>query len=127
MGAGVKVTKTELCLLGVTAVFLCSLLVLHHRDMTRMASQPVSVETERTVDPEELAPEPLLVDVNTADAEELAQLPGIGEELAGRIVAHREEYGPFEAIEEIMEVSGIGEGKFAALASYITVDGKETT
>ena len=127
MGAGVKVTKTELCLLGVTAVFLCSLLVLHHRDMTRMASQPVSVETERTVDPEELAPEPLLVDVNTADAEELAQLPGIGEELAGRIVAYRAEHGPFEAVEDIMEVSGIGEAKFAGFAAYITVDGKETT
>lgn len=127
MGAGGKVTKTEICLLGLTAVFLCALLALHHRDMSRMAAQPVNVETERTAAAEELAPEPLMVDINTAGAEELAQLPGIGEELAGRIVAYRGEHGPFEAIEDILEVSGIGEGKFAALAAYITVDGKETT
>lgn len=127
MGTGVKVTKTELCLLGLTAVFLCSLLALHHRDMARMAARPVSVETERAVAPEELAPEPLMVDINAAGAEELTQLPGIGAELAGRIVAHREEHGPFETIEDILEVSGIGEGKFAGFAAYITVDGKETT
>lgn len=57
--------------------------------------------------------------------EELAQLPGIGEELARRIVEYRAENGPFEAVEEIMEVSGIGEGKFTALEDRITVDGKE--
>ena len=127
MGAGVNVTKTEKCLLGVTAVFLCGLLAVHHGDMTRAAARPVSADTERPAAQEELAPEPLVVDINTAGAEELAQLPGIGEELAGRIVAHRAEHGPFETIEDILEVSGIGEGKFAAFAAYITVDGKETT
>ena len=127
MGAGVNVTKTEKWLLGLTAAFLCGLLALRHWDMTRAAARPVTVETERAAAREELAPEPLMVDLNAAGAEELAQLPGIGEELAGRIVAHREEHGPFETIEDILEVSGIGEGKFAALAAYITVDGKETT
>ena len=39
--------------------------------------------------------------------EELDQLPGIGEVLAGRIVAYREENGPFTAVEELLEVSGI--------------------
>ena len=127
MGAGVKITKTEKCLLGLTAVFLCGLLALHQWDAAQAKKAPVFLETERSVPQEELAPEPLVVDINTAGAEELAQLPGIGEELAGRIVAYRAEHGPFEAIEEIMEVSGIGEGKFAGLAEYITTDGKETT
>ncbi|MBQ7777678.1 MAG: helix-hairpin-helix domain-containing protein [Oscillibacter sp.] len=95
--------------------------------MSRASSLPVTVRTERDAAREELAPEPLMVDINTAGAEELAQLPGIGEELAGRIVAHREAHGPFETIEDILEVSGIGEGKFAAFAAYITADGKETT
>lgn len=127
MGAGVKVTKTEKCLLGLTALFLCALAGLHLWDMSRASSLPVTVRTERDAAREELAPEPLMVDINTAGAEELAQLPGIGEELAGRIVAHREAHGPFETIEDILEVSGIGEGKFAAFAAYITADGKETT
>ena len=127
MGAGVKVTKTEKCLLGLTAIFLCGLLALHYGDMKQASAQPVTMETERDAAQEELAPEPLMVDINTAGAEELEQLPGIGTELAGRIVAHREEHGTFETIEGILEVSGIGEGKFADFAAYITVDGKETT
>ena len=49
-------------------------------------------------------------------------LPGIGESLARRIIAYREANGPFGSIEEIMEVSGIGEAKFAELEDRVTVD-----
>ena len=62
------------------------------------------------------------LDLNAATAEELAELPGIGEELARRIVEYRAEHGAFQNVEGIMEVSGIGEGKFAALEGRITVD-----
>ena len=62
------------------------------------------------------------VDLNTADLEALCTLPGIGESLAGRIIAYREANGPFRTIEQIMEVSGIGEAKFAELKDRITVD-----
>src|SRR5690625_352428 len=48
------------------------------------------------------------ININTAQPSELERLPGIGPALAGRIVAYREEWGPFDAIEDIMEVSGIG-------------------
>ena len=61
----------------------------------------------------------------TAAAEELTALPGIGEELARRIVEYREEHGPFETKEEIMQVSGIGEGKFADMKERITVEETE--
>ena len=67
------------------------------------------------------------LDLNAATAEELTALPGIGEELARRIVKYRTENGPFEKIEEIMEVSGIGEAKLAGLEGRVTVNEEGTT
>lgn len=61
------------------------------------------------------------ININEASAEELAELPGIGEVIAGRIVEYREEYGGFESVEEIMEVKGIGEGRFEGIKGLITV------
>ena len=120
MEAG-KITKTEWLLLGMTGLFLCVLLGLFLHD--RRADVPV--ETEVQVAQEEILPDLSPLDLNTATAEELAGLPGIGPELAGRIVAYREEHGGFGSIEEIMEVSGIGEGKFTALEGRITVEDAE--
>lgn len=48
------------------------------------------------------------INLNTASAEELTSLPGIGEVLAARIIAYREEHGPFQTLDDIMQVSGIG-------------------
>ena len=117
MGTG-KITKTEGLLLGMTGLFLCVLLGLFLQD--RRAQVPV--ETEVQVAQEEIVPDLSPLNLNRATAEELAGLPGIGAELAGRIVACREERGGFESVEEIMEVPGIGEGKFAALEGRITVE-----
>lgn len=65
--------------------------------------------------------EVLYLDINTAAADELMQLPGIGDVLSGMIVAYREEHGGFRNTEEIMQVSGIGEGIFSAISPYIYV------
>lgn len=61
------------------------------------------------------------VNLNTADMEELTQLPRIGEKLAGKIIRYREENGSFGRIEEIMEISGIGEKTFLEIKEQITV------
>lgn len=61
------------------------------------------------------------LDINSATAAELSRLPGIGEKLSQAIVDYRREHGAFAAIEEIMEVPGIGEGKFAAIKDSITI------
>lgn len=61
------------------------------------------------------------VDLNTADAQQLQTLPGIGPVLAERIVAYRTEHGPFARPEQLCNVRGIGEKTYARLAEYITV------
>lgn len=63
------------------------------------------------------------IDLNTAGCEELTALPGIGEVLAKRILAYREEHGPFGAVEELMLVEGIGEKKIEQILDKITIGG----
>jgi competence protein ComEA len=62
-----------------------------------------------------------LVDLNTATLEQLQTLPGVGPAIAGRIVDHREQHGPFRAPGDLRDVSGIGEKRFQDLADRITV------
>lgn len=62
-----------------------------------------------------------LVNINTADQALLDTLPGIGSSLAQRIIQYRETNGPFQAIEDLKDVSGIGDKKFADLQDRITV------
>ena len=121
-----KPTKSEIILLGLTAAFLCALAVLSAQDRQERIPGAV-IETEVTVPQEEIAPDFPPVNLNTADVEELDTLPGIGESLAGRIIAWREANGPFTSIEQIMEVSGIGEATFAELRDRVTVDGEGET
>lgn len=66
--------------------------------------------------------ETLCININTDSAVALSQLPGIGEKLAQAIVDYRTEHGGFDCIEDIMNVSGIGEGKFNAIKDLIYVE-----
>lgn len=62
------------------------------------------------------------ININTASAKELEELPGIGPALAERIVSYRETNGPFKNVEEIKKVSGIGEKKFETIKDLIVVE-----
>lgn len=123
-----NIVKTEWTLLAVTALFLCLLLVLFLRDRAAMApgNTGVAVEVETEVPQAVIQPDLSPLDLNSATEAELTELPGIGEALARRIVEYRTANGPFAAVEDIMQVSGIGEGKLAALEGRITVNGKDT-
>ena len=62
------------------------------------------------------------ININTASAKELEKLPGIGKGLAGRIIEHREKYGPFRRREHLIMVRGISDKRFRALRDSITVE-----
>jgi competence protein ComEA len=64
---------------------------------------------------------PLALDLNLADAAALESLPGVGPVLAGRIVQWRAENGPFTSVEELGEVSGIGEATLGRLRPLVRV------
>lgn len=63
-----------------------------------------------------------LVNINTADQGQLDTLPGIGSTLAQRIIQYRENNGPFKDIEDLKDVSGIGDKNFESLKDRITVN-----
>lgn len=61
------------------------------------------------------------ININTADQGQLESLPGIGPSLAQRIIEHRDTNGPFGSIQDLLDVSGIGERTLANLEPFITV------
>ena len=63
----------------------------------------------------------VLVSINTASVEELMTLPGIGEAKAQDIINYRNDNGLFQTIEDIKNVSGIGDSLFAKIKDYITI------
>ncbi len=64
----------------------------------------------------------LRLNLNTATAEELEALPGIGPVLARRIVAYREQNGPFRSVDELLNVKGIGPAVLEKLRPYVYVE-----
>lgn len=62
-----------------------------------------------------------LININTATQEELESLPSIGEVRAQAIITYREEHGGFRTIDELKEVSGIGDKIFADISPHVTV------
>ncbi len=61
------------------------------------------------------------VNLNTATMDQLATIPGIGVKTAERIIAYREKNGGFKKIEDLMNVSGVGEKSFLKMKPLITV------
>ena len=116
---------------GITYLFLgvltvCFLAVVWYLTfgLERGTPEGYVIETERAAQ-EETAPVRELVDLNTADADALDTLPGIGLALAEAIIAYREENGPFTSVDELLGVKGIGEAKMEGLRGYVRIGGEE--
>ena len=65
------------------------------------------------------APPAAELDINTADAQALASIPGIGDGLAERIVEFRRQNGPFASVDELLDVAGITEHRLDAIIPYV--------
>lgn len=79
------------------------------------------VENDACIEEKVEEKESNLVSINTATLEELMTLEGIGEAKAKSIIAYREEHGPYQAIEDLLNVSGIGESLLAKIKENITL------
>ena len=77
-------------------------------------------ETEGSTASAEATPSAPL-NINTATAQQLEALPGIGPTYAQRIIDYRDANGPFTAVSQLLNVSGIGEKRLAAIWDYITI------
>lgn len=67
-----------------------------------------------------------VVNLNTATEAQLVMLPRVGEKVARRIIAFREQHGPFQRPEDLMNVQGIGEKVFDRLKPHLAVEGETT-
>ena len=67
-----------------------------------------------------------VVNVNTATADELQILPGIGESRAQALIAMRKQRGGFKSVDELLEIKGIGESSLGRLRPFVVVSGKTT-
>jgi competence ComEA-like helix-hairpin-helix protein len=84
--------------------------------------EPLVVETneEESVAEDDTATS--RVSINTASKQELMTLPGIGEVMSDRIIAHRTDVGPFRSIEELRTIKGLSKRKLEQLAPLITIE-----
>lgn len=110
-----------LAVLALFAVFLLGLFLGRTTGRETLYFAPAPTERAQATEPPETIPEDGKIDVNTAPAAVLATLPSIGEVIAERIVAFRQEHGPFRNIEELTDVEGIGEKRLSELRDYLTV------
>ena len=96
-------------------------------DLTRLNLAKIVSDEEKIVVPkkvileESFEEESSIVNINTANIEKLSTLTGIGKSTAEKIIKYREENGYFNSIEDIMNVTGIGESKFNSIKDDITI------
>lgn len=117
-GGLTKKAKQDLLNLAETVIDGQKIHVMSKKEYKRQNS----VDDEDTKDGSSNDESDDLVNINTASESQLTKLPGIGPSKATAIVAYREENGMFSSVENIKNVSGIGDATFSNIESMITVN-----
>ena len=117
-----KYEKTLLCIFLLLSSFVISYNLFYVPKLPNLdvVKEEVEVKTEEKNNKEENQKK--LININSADEEDLKKIPGVGPSIAKRIIEYREQNGGFSSISEIMNVSGIGKSKFKAMKDNIYVD-----
>ena len=116
-----KAAATVFCILiailGMCLGFLFGYNAADARIQVTVQPEPAAVEPAEVIEAEPRGP----VDLNDAEQEELEQLPGIGPSTAEKITDYREKNGKFSRIEDIKNISGIGEKTYQNLKDFIEI------
>ena len=102
-----------MCLIGVSGMAFAA------EDTMDMKNMDMKSMDKKAMDMKAMDMSP--VNVNTATAKQLQTLPGIGKELAKRIVAYRTSHGQFQSVQELVKVRGIGKGTLAKMEERLTI------
>lgn len=99
-------------LTALLAVAALALLAWRGYGLSRWSLRPAPIAREEWVAP---------IDINRAERADLRTIPGVGDKLADRIVAHREANGPFASLDDLRRVSGVGPATLTRLRQYLRI------
>lgn len=110
-----KIKNIGLILFLALSAYQAPLFANQNANASTQTSQSAPANVQKTADQKGL------VNINTADAKALQELPGVGPKTAEKIISFRNENGAFKEKKELQNVRGIGPKKYAALENLITV------
>jgi len=114
----ILVILSVLLLAGATVLYL-----RHSRPLNKITIIEQGIKEQLTLKQvEEALKEKSMVDINIAEIEELASVPGIGPTLSVRIVKYRDACGPFYNKNDLLDVPGIGRKKLEKITEYIKIE-----
>lgn len=108
--------RSDQLFVAVAVSVMLALMLVHWFRLSGWGLEPVEIDRLEPLE------QTFRIDVNEATWVEWSQLDGVGQVLARRIVADREERGPFRSIDEVQRVKGIGPKKLEQLRPWLTID-----
>ncbi|MDO4459419.1 MAG: helix-hairpin-helix domain-containing protein [Clostridia bacterium] len=116
-----KSERKQITFIGIVAL-ICIIIIIGYNYYSAKSVNIYNVDSTVYIVPHTYVPEEQRININTADAEELMKLEGVGETLANRIVEYRSANGQFSSIYELCNVDGISENKVEKLSPYIKTE-----
>lgn len=96
--------------------------VTKSRPTTAITTTQTTTETIAKTEKTTVVQASFPLNINTATKEELMQIRGIGETYASRIITYREENGPFQSVDDLLDINGIGEKRLEAWREYLVCE-----